>query len=104
MAYLLDTNVWIDYLKNPDSPIRVKLQAMQSSDIVVCSIVRAELMHGAQKYGNRQRRTKLVETTLAPFLSHGYDDSDAEVYALIRDKLERARKEKKEKTEPKQVW
>ena len=90
MAYLLDTNVWIDYLKNPDSSIRAKLQTMPSSDVVVCSIVRAELMHGAQKYGNNQRRIKLVETTLAPFLSYGYDDSDAEVYAVLRDKLERA--------------
>ena len=46
-------------------------------------------MHGAQKYGNHQRRIKLVETTLAPFVSYGYDDSDVEVYAVLRDKLAR---------------
>ena len=90
MSYLLDTNAWIDYLKNPSSRIRSKLQSMSSSDIATCSIVRAELLHGAQKYGNRDRRVRLVETTLAPFVSYEFEDADADVYAAIRDSLERS--------------
>jgi len=32
----------------------------------------------------------LVEKTLAPLVSYSYDDEDAEVYAEIRDKLEKS--------------
>ena len=53
MAWLLDTNAWIVYLKTHQSP---SLQAIRPSDIVLCSGVKAELLHGAEKYGNRERR------------------------------------------------
>ena len=43
MAYLLDTNVWIHYLKDSASPIRAKLTTVTPADIVLCSIVKAEL-------------------------------------------------------------
>jgi len=56
MAFLLDTNAWIHYLKHANSRIRDRLQSLTPSDIVCCSIVRAELMYGAQKYGEAQRR------------------------------------------------
>lgn len=90
MLFLLDTNVWITYLKDASSPIRTKLQGLPSSQVACCSILRGELMHGAQKYGNRDRRMKLVEKTLAPFVSYSYDDEDAEVYAQLRHTLEKA--------------
>jgi len=90
MSYLLDTNVWIDCLKNPKGADATKLQQVRKREIVTCSIVRGELMHGAQKYGNRERRIQLVEKTLAPFVSYSYDDDDAEVYAELRDKLEKS--------------
>jgi tRNA(fMet)-specific endonuclease VapC len=88
MAYLLDTNVWIHYLKNAASPIHARLAALNPEDITTCSIVRAELLHGAEKYGNRSRRVALVKRTLAPFRSVAFDDADAEVYAGIRHDLE----------------
>lgn len=90
MPYLLDTNIWIHYLKDSTSPIRQRLQKLPSWEVATCSIVRSELMHGAQKYGNRERRIELVETTLAPFVSFSYDDEDADLYAVLRDQLERA--------------
>ncbi len=90
MPYLLDTNVWIHYLKQPGSPIRSKLAALQPDDIITCSIVRSELLHGAQKYGNRNRRVATVNQTLAPFRSVPFDDADAAEYARIRHQLETA--------------
>jgi hypothetical protein len=33
MAYLLDTNSWIHYLKHSDSPIRGRLETLQPSDV-----------------------------------------------------------------------
>jgi tRNA(fMet)-specific endonuclease VapC len=90
MPYLLDTNAWIHYLKQPGSPIHTRLAALKPSDVVSCSIVRSELLHGAEKYGKRERRITVVEQTLAPFRSVPFDDVDAAEYARIRHGLETA--------------
>lgn len=90
MSYLLDTNTWIHYLKNPRSRIREKLAALRPAEVVTCSIVRGELLHGAEKYGSRSRRIALMQTTLAPFVSLPFDDQDAKKYAKLRHSLEQA--------------
>ena len=51
-------------------------------------MVRAELLHGAEKYGNAARRRTKVEETLAPFVSYAFDDGAAEHYARLTHKLE----------------
>jgi len=73
MPYLLDTNVWIYYLKQPESRIHAKFAALQPADVVTCSIVRCELLHGAEKYGDRNRRVATVSQMLAPFNSVPFD-------------------------------
>ena len=90
MAWLLDTNAWIHYLKNPDSPIRHRLALQSPAQIVSCAIVRAELLHGARKYGQPERRIALVVQTLAPYVSLPFDDAAAERYADLRHRLETA--------------
>lgn len=90
MPYLLDTNSWIHYLKHANSPVRAKLQTLQPADVVSCSVVRAELLHGAEKYGNRDRRVATVVQTLAPFRSLAFDDEAASRFALLRHSLETA--------------
>jgi tRNA(fMet)-specific endonuclease VapC len=84
MPYLLDTNSWIHYLKDANSPIRKRLMGLQPGDVVCCSIVRAELLHGAEKYGNRERRVSKVIETLMPFVSYAFDDAAAAKYASVR--------------------
>ena len=88
MPFLLDTNSWIHYLKHATSPIRARLQSLQPSDVMSCSIVRGELLHGAEKYGNPARRKAAVNQTLAPFKSAPFDDDAAAQYAQIRHSLE----------------
>jgi tRNA(fMet)-specific endonuclease VapC len=88
MPYLLDTNAWIHYLKQPGSPIQSRLSGLHPDDVVTCSVVRAELLHGAEKYGDRSRRVATVNATLAPFASVPFDDDDAVAYARIRHELE----------------
>lgn len=90
MPYLLDTNVWIDYFKQRSSAIQAKLSLLQPADVVSCSIVKSELLHGAEKYANRDRRQALVMETLAPFRSIPFDDDAAVLYARIRHELELA--------------
>ena len=88
MAYLLDTNAWIEYFKHPANPIQAKLSVLRPVDVVSCSIVKSELLHGAEKYSNRDRRQRLVMETLAPFRSVSFDDDAAVVYAGVRHDLE----------------
>lgn len=88
MAWLLDTNAWIHYLKDPGSRIRAGLEKHGPDEIVVCAVVKAELLHGALKYGVPERRTAIVHEMLAPYRSLPFDDAAAEHYARIRHELE----------------
>lgn len=90
MAWLLDTNAWIVYLKSPQSPIRARLQKLQPGDVVLCSVVKAELLYGAEKYGNRERRLNILRELFAPYVSLPFDDAAAAQYGRIRHELEKA--------------
>lgn len=88
MPWLPDTNVWISLLKNPGSQLEARVRALATTDILLCSIVKAELWHGAEKYGNRDRRLRALDMLFAPFVSVGFDDESARHYADIRHQLE----------------
>ena len=89
MAWLLDTNVWIMLLKNDMGRIGERLAAADTDDICVCSVVKAELIHGAMGYGNPPRRMDVVDEAIAPFISHPFDDEAAHHYGRIRHDLEK---------------
>jgi tRNA(fMet)-specific endonuclease VapC len=88
MRYLLDTNTWIHYLKRVGSPVEARLRQTLAAEVAVCSVVWAELLHGAQKYEKREERVARIERTLAPFRSLPFDDAASRRYAEIRDELE----------------
>ena len=88
MGWLLDTNAWIVYLKSSQSPVRSRLQSVNPSEIFLCSIVKAELFHGAEKYGNRERRLTILNELFMPYVSLGFDDTAAEIYGGLRHRLE----------------
>ncbi|MFN6399128.1 MAG: type II toxin-antitoxin system VapC family toxin [Planctomycetota bacterium] len=88
MQYLLDTNAWIIYLKDPNSSIRAKLASISPQQVVTCSVVLSELLHGAEKYGNRLQRLNIIKSLLAPFPCVPFDEVDATYYATIRHDLE----------------
>lgn len=90
MPWLLDTNAWIHYLKNPSSPVARRLRERTPADLVVCAVVRAELLHGAMKYGDPARRLAIVRDTLAPYACLPFDEVAAEHYARIRHTLEQS--------------
>ena len=89
MRYLPDTNVWIQHLKQVTSLVSVRLMRTPAAEIAVCSIVWAEMLHGARKYERRSAREQLVVETLAPYMSLPFDNAAAVRYAEIRDMLER---------------
>jgi tRNA(fMet)-specific endonuclease VapC len=89
MPYLIDTNIWIYYLKRQFNPVRTRLASLPVREVQVCSVVWAELLHGARKYDDPLAREAMVHTTLAPFVSHDFDLAAARHYADIRHDLER---------------
>ncbi|HMP83069.1 MAG TPA: type II toxin-antitoxin system VapC family toxin [Verrucomicrobiota bacterium] len=88
MAWLLDTNAWITYLKSPQSPVRARLEKLQPAEIHLCSVVKAELLHGAEKYGNRERRLDILRELFTPYVSLPFDDVAAARYGQLRHELE----------------
>jgi len=88
MSFLPDTNVWISLLKNPGGQLDARVRAQPTTDVFLCSVVKAELWHGAEKYGNRQRRLRALDMLFAPFVSLPFDDEAARHYADIRHQLE----------------
>ena len=87
MIYLLDTNVCIKLLNARDSHMARKLASVNPSEIRLCSIVKAELLHGAHKSG-RGKNLNLVRIFSASFESLSFDDFAAETYGQLRFALE----------------
>jgi len=90
MSWMLDTNAWIQILKNPGGHIEQTLRSHLTTDILLCSVVKAELLHGANKYERRDLRLATLERLFIPFNSIPFDDESARHYADIRHGLERA--------------
>lgn len=63
MRYLLDTNVCIRYLNGQSDRIRQQLSEKAPEQIVLCSVVKAELFYGARKSQNVARFLKICWQT-----------------------------------------
>jgi len=88
MRHLLDTNCWIAFFKRRNSPLGIRIENTLPAEIATCSIVRAELLHGAEKYENVERRADLVRRTLSLYASLPFDDAAADHFARIRHCLQ----------------
>ena len=88
MACLPDTNIWIHHLKQTGGPVEQRLRQLTPAEVFLCSVVKAELLLGARKYGNPERRTAILAALFAPFESLPFDDDAAAHYADIRHQLE----------------
>jgi tRNA(fMet)-specific endonuclease VapC len=89
MGYLLDTNTIIFALKDAQGRSALRIGETAHDDVAICSVVEAELYHGATKYGRPTRRKAALDAFLAPFHSLPFDSACAPQYARIRDHLER---------------
>ncbi|MEA5529111.1 type II toxin-antitoxin system VapC family toxin [Dolichospermum sp. UHCC 0684] len=87
MKYLLDSNVCIQYLNQRSEKIIQRLQDLSDIDIVVCSIVKAELFYGAMRTHNPAKTMQKQQKFLDRFVSLYFDDECAVIYGEIRSKL-----------------
>jgi tRNA(fMet)-specific endonuclease VapC len=89
LIYLLDTNTCIRYLNGQSAAVKARLEQLNRQDVNLCSIVKAELLYGAQKSRIRERMIAGLIHFFVGFVSLPFDDRAAEVYGTIRADLER---------------
>jgi tRNA(fMet)-specific endonuclease VapC len=89
MADLLDTNTCVEYLRQRNSAVVARITATPPGDIRPCSVVKAELYHGAHRSQQVQQNLLKVENFLRLFVSIPFEDDAAREYGRLRTDLER---------------
>ena len=89
MSWFLDSNICIDCLRGRTPLVKAALQKLDPAQIKIPSMVRAELLHGAEKSADPERNRSLVDLFLSPFAIIAFDGQAADIYAQIRSVLER---------------
>ena len=90
MKWLLDTNACIRYLNGRSANLRQRVDAANPADLVVCSVVKAELFFGAAKSIDPARTLQKQKYFLSRFASLPFDDAAAAHYGPVRARLEQA--------------
>ena len=85
--YLLDSNVCIQLLNKKHVGIEQHFRLHSPAEIVLCSIVKAELLFGARHSQRVSVNLQLLKQFFAPLKSLPFDDRCAEEYAQIRADL-----------------
>jgi tRNA(fMet)-specific endonuclease VapC len=88
MRWLLDTNACIRYLNGRAPKLKQRIDSASPNDLLVCSVVKAELYCGAAKSYDPVRSLAKQKTFLSQFSSLVFDDFAAEAYGTIRGDLE----------------
>ena len=88
MKYLLDTNVCVVHMRGKNALVLQRIGSHPPTDIVLCSVVVAELRYGAEGATNPPKEHAKVDTFVAQFVSLPLDDAAAAVYGRIRRDLE----------------
>jgi tRNA(fMet)-specific endonuclease VapC len=87
MRYLLDTNVCVVYLNGRSSSVRDRLLVTPVEEIVVCSVVKAELFYGSFRSNNPKRTLERQQAFLSRFVSLPFQDEAALLAGEIRAEL-----------------
>lgn len=89
MIYLLDTNAWVQFLRNRHALVVQRIHARQPSELRLCSVVAAELYLGCLRSTKPKANRAKVDSVLQPYQSLPFEDAAADVCSRIRHYLER---------------
>lgn len=84
MKYLLDTNAFVEHLRNgPESKVTLRILSTQPNSVFLCTMVLAELLYGAIRSGkaNEAANRKAISLLQQSFPSM---KKAAQQYAIIR--------------------
>jgi len=88
MKYLLDTNVWVDYLNQRFPSVTARIVESDPADLALGSIVLSELRYGADKSANPQRNHARIDLLASEVPRLDFDDAAAIAFGQLRTRLE----------------
>ena len=88
MAYLLDTNMVSDLVRNPQGVVAERIKAVGETEVATSIIVTAELRFGATKRGSKRLTTQL-EAVLRVLAVLPLEAPADAVYGRVRARIER---------------
>jgi len=89
VQYLLDTNVWVDYLTGRYPNVVTRIQRSLPDELGLSSVVLAELRHGAEKSRRKKLNHGLLDTLAREVRCVEFDPVAARRYGELRTALER---------------
>lgn len=90
MRYLVDTNTCIGVLTNRVPALVERWKRARPNQVRLCSVVKAELLYGAEKSARRELVKQQLTVFFARFKSMPFDDPAADVYGRLRTALEKS--------------
>jgi tRNA(fMet)-specific endonuclease VapC len=87
--YFLDTNTCIYFLKGTYRSILKEFKKKKPEEIKIPSMVKAELLLGAEKSERKEANLDACKNLFEPFEIVGFDDQAAVIYSKIRASLEK---------------
>ncbi len=88
MIYYLDSNICVYFLKGLYPSIMKTIQNINPNNIKIPSIVKAELLYGAEKSQQKTKNLSSINRFLEPFEIMPFDDDCSIVYSRIRSSME----------------
>lgn len=88
MIYFLDTNICVYFLKGLYHSIADNIQNTNPNNIKISSIVKAELLYGAEKSQHKTKNLVNINRFLEPFEIISFDDDCSITYSKIRASME----------------
>ena len=86
-AYLLDTNILSDLVRNPRGNVYQCIKRKGESAVCTSIVVAAELRFGAQKKGSAAL-TERIEALLSRITVQAFDEPADRHYGLVRQRLQ----------------
>jgi len=87
---MLDTNICVYLIKHNPIQVRAQFEKLQPGDVLLSSIVLAELMYGISKSQYKKRNLAALEMFLMPLEVMPFDEQATGIYGDIRVELERS--------------
>ncbi len=90
MKYLLDTNVWVDYLNGRHPDVTRRIQRCSPQDLCLNAIVVAELRYGADKSARKRANHVRLDLLQSEIQCLDFDLEAAAAFGRVRAALEDA--------------
>jgi len=87
--WLLDTNAWIAYLERAPNSVKNRIATLPESTILLCDVVKAELIYGAYKSSRIEQNLAKLELLFSLIRSLPFDGNAAREFGEIRAYLAR---------------